>query len=146
MEKQELQNYILEQITELDKNRDEQEYVLRGKFSFGLIRQKYEGLPSWHKFLGARKKLIRLIWLQAFLLMLSVSVMYYSSDVAAIQSWWKAAIVLVATSAVMTVFYGIMFFFSIAFEVNKVNKHVRKLIYEDLLRQLGQMKEEKAVQ
>jgi hypothetical protein len=131
-----LKNYIHQQLIELDKNRDEQEYVRSGRFSFGLIKQQYEGLPSWGSFVKAKKRLVRLIWVEAFFTMLMAAVFLTDVWDKLEQNWIKALATLLGVTVVMTLFYSVAIFFSIAFEVNKVNKHVRRLIYEDLLRKM----------
>jgi hypothetical protein len=131
-----LKNYIHQQISELDKNRDEQEYIRSGRFTFGLIKQQYEGLPSWESFVKARKRLVRLIWLEAFFTMLMAALFFTDALDKFGQNWVKALATLLGVTVVMTLFYSLSMFFSIAFEVNRVNKHVRRLLYEDLLRKM----------
>lgn len=131
-----LKNYIQQQISELDKNRDEQEYVRSGRFSFGLIKQQYEGLPSWESFVKAKKRLVRLIWLEAFFTMLMAAIFFTDAWDKFEQNWVKALVTLLAVTVLTTLFYSVSMFFSIAFEVNRVNKQVRRLIYEDLLRKM----------
>jgi hypothetical protein len=136
-----LKNYIHSQIRELDKNRDEQEYTLHGRFSFGLVKQQYEGLPSWEAFVKAKKRLVRLVWAAAFLTTLVMASFFTGVWNSFEQNWIKALATLLGVSIVITLFYSIAMFFSIAFEVNKVNKHVRRLIYEDLLRKMEEKEE-----
>lgn len=132
MDSELFKDYIRKKISEVDENRDIKEYTRRGRFNFGMNQHQYGHLPSWNFFAADKKKLVKLIWLQAFLSALTAFAFSENWD----QEWWKVIIKMLIGATFFTLFFNITSYFSIAFEVNKVQKQVQKLLYEDLLYQL----------
>ncbi len=134
MRTDELKNYIGKKITEIEEHRDVTEYTKRGRFNFGIVQQQYGHLPSWALFVQGKKKLVRLIWIQAFFSALMAFAFADNWD----HEWWKIIIKMLIGALLFTLFFNIHAYFFIAFEVNRVQKKVQRLLYEDLLHQLEQ--------
>ena len=141
MDTQELKTYMQGRMAELDKNLDEQEFWLRGRFNFGMNKQQYQHLPSWNAFVKDKKRLVRLIWAEAFL---TVGMVYafVPGGWELYQSKWKTLLVILAVILFLGLFLALTSYFITAFEVNRVQKQVKRLIYEDLLHQIEQEEKE----
>jgi hypothetical protein len=142
MEAHELENYLREKLTELGKNLDQKEYVLRGKLNFGINKAHYSHLPSWNEFIKSKRRLLRVIWVEAFTTVFLVATFLPSFWDTRDQEWWKVAIITLAITFFLGGFLVSISFFATAFEVNRVQKNVRRLIYEDILYKIQQNKEE----
>lgn len=134
MNRDALENYIRKKISEIDQDRDIKEYVRKGRFNFGMNQQEYGHLPSWPNLVKGKRKLVRLIWLQAFLSALMMYAFMEDWD----QPWLKTLMKMLIGATIFTLFYNITSYFSIAFEVNRVQKQVQKLLYEDVLHWLAE--------
>lgn len=118
-------------------NLHEQEYINRGRFNLGVNAVRFRGLPSYERLLAARKKLVRRIRVDAFFTVFLMTGMMKPDllDRIAAQPV-KTILAVLATSAIYTLFFSLVIFFSTAFEVVKAEREVRRLIYEELLREL----------
>lgn len=144
MEAKELEVYIKQKLDYLEKNRDMDEVNYKGKLSFGVEAAKYNHLPAWNDLLQQKKKLQRWIWIDAFLL--SVTVVVMTKDVFSlfIASWWKTLLGLVLTSGAIMLFFVIGAYYTLFAKFRQTEREVRKLIYQDILFQLSKTKKDAA--
>ena len=96
MEVHELENYLREKITELDKNLDQKEFSLRGRLNFGMNKAHYSHLPSWNEFLKSKRRLLRLIWVEAFTTVFFIATFFSGFGNTGDQEWWKVAMITLA--------------------------------------------------
>ena len=130
-----LKNHIETKLRELDQKKDEQEYVSLGRIGFGLATKDYQHLPSWSNFVAGKKRLQRLIWIQAFFLSLFI----YSFSIDLWDHNWLIVLLKTLTMALVnTLVFTVWVLYSLIFDVNKVQREVKKLLYEDLLQKLQQ--------
>src|SRR4051812_44494279 len=62
-----LKNYIHSKLVELEKEKDMQDTVLKGRLSFGVDAATYGRLPAWPDLIRKKKQLVRWVWINAFL-------------------------------------------------------------------------------
>jgi hypothetical protein len=139
-----LENYIRQRLTELDKEKDMQEVMWKGKLSFGIDSRAYSHLPNWKNLLQKKKDLVKQVWLNAVFLSLMVTGML--TDVWEIldANWLKAIIKWLVLSGVVMLFWVIASFYSMFYHFRKTEREVRRLIYEDILHQLKKEEKEAA--
>ena len=128
-----LKHHIQQRLHDMDKNPEEQEYRRSGRFNFGINRLYYQHLPSWNRFVTGKKKLVRLIWLQAFLTTFTI---VFLSDFTSDQVIWKSLVRSLLGSLIFTLFFTAVAFFSMAAQLNQVQKEARRLVYEELLEKI----------
>lgn len=141
MEEERIKEYIRQRLVELDKQKDMQEVINRGKFSFGVDSATYGHLPAWKDLVKKKKRLVKLIWVDAFLV--SFTIIFITGDYANqfSQNWLTALLKLSLLAGGIVLFYVITAFFTLFLKFRQTEREVRKLIYQDLLFQLT--KEEK---
>ncbi|HEY0042607.1 MAG TPA: hypothetical protein VGB71_18160 [Flavisolibacter sp.] len=141
MREERIKEYIRQRLAELDKQKDMQEVIQKGKFSFGVDSQTYGHLPAWKDLVKQKKRLKKLIWIDAFLV--SFTIIFITGDYAAqfAQNWAEALLKLSLLGGGIMLFYVITAFFTLFHKFRQTEREVRKLIYQDLLFQLT--KEEK---
>lgn len=141
MTEERIEAYIRERLAELDKQKDMQEVIQKGKFSFGVDASVFGRLPAWKELLKQKKKLVKWIWIDAFFV--SFTIIFITGDYAAqfSQNWQAAILKLGLLAGGIMLFYVITAFFTLFFKFRQTEREIRKLIYQDLLVQLK--KEEK---
>ena len=141
MREENLEGYLQKKLAELDKQKDMQDIILKGKLSFGIDSTTFGHLPAWQDLVKKKKRLVKMVWLNA--LFTSLMVVFISGDFFTMQitDWWKDAIKLILTAVIVMLFYVISSFYSMFYEFRKTESEVRKLIYQDILFRLK--KEEK---
>lgn len=137
-----LKDYVQEKITELDKNIDEREFALKGRLSFGMNKSHYGVLPSWQKFVKSKKRLLKIIWIETFSTILFISTFFFGIWDQSDQSWLRTIVVILGITLVLGGFFVAISFFTVANEVNRVQKNARRLIYEDFLYQISKKESE----
>lgn len=131
-----IRDYIRQRLAALDKNEDLKEIHLKGKLSFGIDSTSYGHLPAWKDLLIKKKKLVRWIWFDALCLSIFVVLMTTDSWKIFSEDWMKALIGILGLSIVVMVFFVITAYYSLFFRFREVEREVRKLIYQDLLKRL----------
>ena len=128
-----LERYIQQKLNDLEKQKDMQEMIWKGRLSFGVNESDYAHLPAWNDLVLKKKRLVRWVWIDAFLL--SLIVVSIISDVweKFDQNWWKAVIYWVLTAAVVMLFWTIGSYYSLFAHFRQTEREVRKLIYQDIL-------------
>ncbi|HET7897650.1 MAG TPA: hypothetical protein VFL47_08270 [Flavisolibacter sp.] len=141
MQQKQLETYIKKQLAELDKQKDLKDMIQKGRFSFGVDSTVYGHLPAWKNLVKQKKHLVKWIWMDAFLV--SVTVVFTAGDYweKFSQNWMKAAAALVALSACIMLFYVVSAFYTLFYNFRKTEREVRKLIYQDILFQLEKEKQ-----
>lgn len=140
-----LKEYINQKLVDLKKGKDMNDVLHKGKLSFGMDSKVYGNLPSWNALLQNKKTLVRIYWAGSFglaILIVSITTKIWDQFQ---QNWWKAIILLIATSMVVTLFNVIWFSFSLFAQVRQTEREVRKLIYEDILRKIEEEKQPEPV-
>jgi hypothetical protein len=141
MDNQLLQNYILQRLEELENGRDLDDLKSKGKLSFGIESKEFSHLPSWTELLKKKKNLVNMAWVNAILLSLMIVAIVGDLWQKFEQNWLKALFYWLALSSIVLLFYVIGTFFSLFYEFRRIERVIRKLIYEDLLQRLGNMKD-----
>jgi hypothetical protein len=135
-----LKDYLNQKLVDLKKGKDMNDVLYKGKLSFGVDPKVYGHLPSWDSLLKNKKTLVRTFWIGSFgLSILIVSLTTKLWDHLQ-ENWWKAIILLIATSIVVTLLNVIWFSFSLFTQVRQTEREVRKLIYEDILQKIEEDK------
>jgi len=131
-----IQEYIRQRLAALDKKEDLKEISIQGKLSFGIDSASYCHLPAWKDLLIKKKKLVRWIWIDALCLALFVVLMTTENWKVFSEDWVKAILGILGLSIVVMVFFIITAYYSLFFRFRQVEREVRKLIYQDLLKRL----------
>lgn len=136
-----IEAYIHQRLAELDKQKDMQEVILKGKFSFGVDANHYGSLPGWSELVKQKKHMVKMVWINA--IFLSLIIVGFVGDFLDrfSENWLKALVSMLFLSALVMVFYVMAFFYNIFYHFRQTEREVRKLIYQDILSQLK--KEEK---
>lgn len=136
-----IENYINGKLAELEKGKDLQDALSNGRLSFGIDSDTYGHLPAWQGLVAQKKKLRRWIWLDAFLL--SVTVVVMTKDVFEMfaKSWLTALLAILTLSAMIMLFFVVGAYYSLFIRFRRAEREVRKLIYQDILHQLKKEKE-----
>jgi hypothetical protein len=141
MSQERIEAYINKRLAELDKQKDMQEIIKKGSFSFGVEAETYGKLPAWKDLIKRKKQMVKTIWASAFFVSLMIVFTmgdYYDKFE---QNWLKALLTLVTVSALAMLIYVINSFYNLFYHFRQTEREVRKLIYQDILQQLK--KEEK---
>jgi hypothetical protein len=117
----ELKPYIEAKLAALKKEKDMNEVVNEGKLSFGLHPKDYKHLPSWNDLVRNKKKLVRVFWVNCFLVSFLIVGFSYSFGNNMEQNWVKSIIVVVGYSLGVTLLYVLGFYFSLFYHVEKLN-------------------------
>ena len=141
MREERIEAYIHQRLAELDKQKDLQEVIQKGKFSFGVDSTTYGHLPAWSTLLKKKKEMVKAIWTTAFFMSLMIVAIVGDFFDKFGQNWIKALLSLAVLSALIMLFYVIGSFYSIFYQFRQTEREVRKLIYQDILFQIK--KEEK---
>ena len=141
MAEQGIEAYIHKRLAELDKQKDMQEVIQKGKFSFGVDADTFGKLPAWKDLVKQKKNLVKWIWIDAFFV--SFTIVFITGDyIDQFSQNWMAALVKISVLAGgIMLFYLITAFFTLFLKFRQTEREVRKLIYQDILIQL--QKEEK---
>jgi hypothetical protein len=129
----ELKHYIEDKLVALKKEKDMNEVTNEGKLSFGMQQKDYKHLPSWNDLVKNKKKLVRVFWVNCFLVSFVVVGFCHSFEGNFEQNWIRAVSSWVLLSLTSTILYVAGFYFSLFYQVRKTEREVRKLIYEDIL-------------
>lgn len=135
-DKQHLENYIVQKLTELDKEKDMQEVILKGKLSFGIDSRSYSHLPNWDNLVQKKKHLIKHFWANSFFLSLALTGMFTDVWETLDVNWLRSVLKWILLSGVATLLWVAISFYSMFFHFRKTEREVRRLIYEDILYQL----------
>ena len=138
-----IEAYIRQRMEQLEKGKDLQEVVYKGRFSFGIDEPTYGKLPGWKDLVQQKKRLVRTTWINAAFLALMVTAIAGDFIEKFSENWLKALLSLVFVSALIMLFYIVSAFHNQFFEFRKTERLVRKLIYQDILAELK--KEEKEI-
>lgn len=141
MQQERMEAYIHQRLAELDKQKDMQEVIQKGKLSFGIDANRYGQLPGWNELVKQKKHMVKMVWINAFFLSLIVVGIVGDFFDKFSENWWKAVLGILAMSTLVMVFYVMAFFYNIFYHFRQTEREVRKLIYQDILSQLK--KEEK---
>jgi len=132
-----LRNYLDQKLAELGQQKNMNDLVQKGNFSFGIEANNYAHLPAWKDLVQKKKMLVRWIWLDAIFISLAVvgliSIVWERFE----SNWIKALIYWIVMSAVIMLFYVCSSYFSLFFKFRQTEREVRKLIYQDILYQLS---------
>ena len=131
-----LQNYIEQKLADLDNQKDMNDVISKGKFSFGMDAATYGHLPAWKTLLQQKKKLVRWIWIDAFaasLLVVSIATDIWEKFAT---GWIKALAGLLLLSLIIMFVLVVTTCFNLFLRFRQTDSIVRKLIYQDLLYQL----------
>ena len=131
-----LQNYIEQKLADLDNQKDMNDVIRKGKFSFGMDAITYGHLPAWKTLLQQKKKLVRWIWIDAFaasLLVVSIATDIWEKFAT---GWIKALAGLLLLSLIIMFVLVVTTCFNLFLRFRQTDSIVRKLIYQDLLYQL----------
>ncbi|MDB5206903.1 MAG: hypothetical protein JWR72_1978 [Flavisolibacter sp.] len=63
-----LEAYIQKKLSELGKKKEMEEFIYKGKLSFGIDSTTYYRLPAWQNLTKQKKEMVKMIWINAFLL------------------------------------------------------------------------------
>jgi hypothetical protein len=131
-----LQAYIERKLADLDNQRDMNDIISKGKFSFGMDSTTYGHLPAWKTLLQQKKKLVRQIWIDAFFT--SVLAVGIATDIwdKFAASWLKTLAEMLLLSLIIMFVLMITTYFNLFLRFRQTDSVVRKLIYQDLLYQL----------
>lgn len=140
MQEEKLSAYIRKRLAELDSQKDLQEIVYKGRLSFGVDSTVFGHLPAWKALVKQKKHLVKWIWIDAFLV--SVTIIFVTGDYYEkfAQNWLKAITALVLLSGCIMLFYVITAFYTLFYKFRKTEREIRKLIYQDILFQLEKEK------
>lgn len=141
MQEEQLKAYIKKRLAELDSQKDLQDIVQKGRFSFGVDSSVFGHLPAWKALVKQKKHLVKWIWIDAFLV--SFTLIFVTGDYAEkfAHNWLHALVALLLISGCIMIFYVISAFFTLFYKFRKAEREVRKLIYQDILYQLEKEKE-----
>lgn len=136
-----LEQYLEQKLAEIDRQKDIQDMIGRGRFSFGMDATTYGHLPGWEALVKEKRKLTRWIWIDA--VFLSLFIVFLAGDYWAAfgNSWWKAVIKLLATSGIILLLYVVLSYYNLFVKFRMVDRQARKLIYQDILYRLKEEKE-----
>ncbi|MBC7863497.1 MAG: hypothetical protein IAF38_11010 [Bacteroidia bacterium] len=136
-----LEAYIQKKLAELEKQKDMQDVIYKGKLSFGIDSTTYDHLPAWNGLVKEKKQLVRLFWANAaFLSFMTVFIAGDFFEIPLINLWRDIIRLMLMAGFVMIVAVMGMYF-SLFTKFRQTEREVRKLIYQDILFQLK--KEEK---
>ena len=136
MHEERMKAYIHLRLAELDKQKDLQEVINKGKLSFGIDSSTYGHLPAWPDLLKRKRQMVKHVWLNAFFVsFMTVGIVGDYFDKFG-QHWIKALLSLLVISALIMLFYMIGSFYSLFYQFRQTEREVRKLIYQDILSQL----------
>ena len=137
MEQSTVQAYILQRLGELEKGRDLDEMNLHGKLSFGVNSKDYEHLPAWKDLVKKKNQLVKMVWINA--IFVSLLIVSFVGDVwdKFEQNWLMALFYWLGMSVVVMFFQVLASYFSLFYHFRQTEREVRKLIYQDILQQLG---------
>ena len=142
MQEERIEAYIQKRLAELEGQKDLQEVILKGRLSFGVDADTYSNLPAWKELIERKKQMVKMIWLNAFFVTLTVVVFAGDFFEKFEQNWIKALLSLIVLSAMMMLFYVVGSFYSVFYYFRKTEREVRKLIYQDILFQLKKAEKE----
>ena len=131
-----LEAYIHKKLLELDKQKDMQDVIYKGRLSFGIDSTTYDHLPAWSSLVKEKKQLVRLFWLNAaFLSFITVFIAGDFFELPLI-NWWKDFVRLTLVAGFVMIVAVIGMYFSLFTKFRQTEREVRKLIYQDILFQL----------
>lgn len=136
-----LEQYLEQKIAAIDKQKDMNDLIGKGRFSFDMDSTTYGHLPAWAELVKQKKSLVKWIWLDAIFLSLTTVFFVGNYGDRFAENWLKAAVTLVAVSAVTIVLFILFAFYNLFVKFRMVDRQARKLIYQDILYRLQQEKE-----
>jgi hypothetical protein len=136
-----LEQYLEGKIAEIDRQKDTANLIGRGRFSFDMDSTTYGHLPAWQDLAKQKKSLVKWIWIDAVFLSLFLVGLAGDYWERFAQNWWKAALTLLATSAIFMFLYIILAYYNLFVKFRMVDRQARKLIYQDILYRLNEEKE-----
>lgn len=136
MENKPLKQYIQQKLADLEKGKNLNEVIGKGKLSFGVSSKEFGYLPSWAELIKKKKKLVKLVWIGSFISSFCIVGMVYSFDNNFNGSWPKIIVNWVASSLFIMFFYVLWSYYSLFLHFRQTEREIRKLIYEDILHQL----------
>jgi hypothetical protein len=141
MSEERIEVYIRKRLAELDKQKDMQEVIQKGKFSFGVDAATFSRLPAWKDLLKQKKNLVKWIWIDAFFVSFTIIFITGNYMEEFSQDWPTALLKISLLAGGIMLFHVITAFFTLFLKFRQTEREVRKLIYQDILFQL--QKEEK---
>jgi hypothetical protein len=141
MAEERIEAYIRKRLAELDNQKDMQEVLQKGKFSFGVDAETFGKLPAWKGLLKQKKNLVKWIWIDAFFVSFTIVFITGNYFDQFSENWTAALLKICLLAGGIMLFYLITAFFTLFLKFRQTEREVRKLIYQDLLVQL--QKEEK---
>jgi hypothetical protein len=136
-----IEDYIYQRIAELESQKDMQEVTAKGRLSFGVDAARYGRLPAWDDLVKRKKQMVKMVWINAAFVSLTLVGMSNDYFENFGQNWLKALATWLTVSALMMLIYVVWSFYSVFYQFRMTEREVRKLIYQDILHQLK--KEEK---
>jgi hypothetical protein len=131
-----VREYVLARLSDLDKQKDLQDLIWKGKFSFGIDSTIYGDLPAWQDVIKKKKRLVRWVWLDALFLSLLISGTTTDIWDKFADHWARALLGLVLITGVVMLFFVITAYYNLFVQFRHVEREIRKLIYQDLLRRI----------
>lgn len=101
-----------------------------------MSSKNFGHLPAWKDLVRRKKKMITAIWVNAFLVSLMVIGMKGEVWNKFEENWIKAIVSWIILSAFSMLFYVIWSYYSMFFHFRQTEREVRKLICQDILKQL----------
>lgn len=142
MSNERIELYIHHRLAELEKGKDMQEITMKGRLSFGMDAATYGKLPSWESLLKRKKQMVKIVWVNAAFVSLTLVGMAGNYFDNFDQNWAKSLALWLSVSAVMMLFFVVWSYYSLFYQFRMAEREVRKLIYQDILTQIK--KEEKS--
>lgn len=140
METGSVEAYNHQRLAELKAETDMRRLRLQGRLSFGMEAYKYEHLPSWESLATRKKQMVKLLWVNAAFVSLTIVGMIGNYFDRLSQNWIAALATWLTVSALIMLFV-VVAYYSMFYEFRMVEREIRKVIYEDFLTRIK--KEEK---
>ncbi|HEU4472177.1 MAG TPA: hypothetical protein VFR58_13890 [Flavisolibacter sp.] len=132
-----LQHYIERQLVELEKQKDMNDLLNKGRFSFGADSRKWGHLPAWAELVKQKKIMIRLIWVEAFFAPLLIVAIAGDIWEKLETNWISAVAGWIFLSAFAGIFYVLSLYHTLFVQYRRTEREIRKLIYQDLLEKIA---------
>ena len=138
-----MEEYIRQRLATLDKRKDMDDVIWKGKFSFGLNAREWSHLPSWTTFLKKHRSMVRWAWISAFVLtFLTISFLRPDLYEQIGQDPLAGIAKLIGIGFVIGLFCVMGDFLMLFTLFRDAEREVRKLIYEDILVRIEHNKQE----
>lgn len=137
----EIEKYTYQRLLELDKQKDMQDMIYKGRLSLGVDKTTYGHLPACDSLVNKKKRLTKWFWFEAYFVSLWAVLMigdYFSRPGT---TWIQASLQVLVVSGVVMLFCTAVVYFNMFVRIRQMEREVRKLIYKDILFHLKTEKE-----